>query len=99
MEIAFQDDGLRRLFVDSTFRIPAIAEELTKTYRRKMGIIVAAKDARDLYAVKSLHLEKLRGDRAGQHSIRLNDRWRLIVKLEQTTEGTTVNIIEIVDYH
>jgi proteic killer suppression protein len=34
----------------------------------------------DLYSFKSLHFEKLKGDKAGQSSIRLNDQYRLIIE-------------------
>lgn len=64
-----------------------------------MGVIVSARDERDLYRMASLHFEKLEGDREGQHSVRLNDQWRLVVTLEETDQGRTVNIVEIVDYH
>lgn len=64
-----------------------------------MQVLVAARDERDLYALKSLHFEKLKGGRSGQHSIRLNEQWRLIVTLEETDQGRIVNIVEIVDYH
>jgi proteic killer suppression protein len=59
---------------------------------------VAAADERDLYGLKSLHYEKLKGDRSHQRSLRLNQQFRLIVELERHN-GKTVAIIEIVDYH
>ena len=49
--------------------------------------------------MKAMRLEKLKGDRKGQNSIRLNDQWRLIVEFEGKDQNTTVNIIEVVDYH
>jgi proteic killer suppression protein len=49
--------------------------------------------------MRSLHFEKLQGDRIGQHSLRLNKQWRLIVKLETTNIGRQLVVIEIVDYH
>lgn len=62
-------------------------------------VIQAAVDIRDLYALKSLHFEALKGDRAGQHSLRLNKQFRLIVRLETDPQGATVVVLEIVDYH
>lgn len=49
--------------------------------------------------MKSFHLEKLKGDREGRHSIRLNVRWRLILRFEHDEEGPLISIVEIVDYH
>ena len=56
-------------------------------------------DIRAFYALKSLHFEKLKGDREGQYSMRLNEQWRLIVRLAQKPDGTTIVIVSIVDYH
>ena len=48
---------------------------------------------------RALHDEKLVGDRAGKHSIRLNDQWRLILRVETDEAGRILVIIAIVDYH
>ena len=53
----------------------------------------------DYAQLKSLHFEKLKGDRKEQHSMKLNDQWRLIVKLEKKSEKTVVEILSIEDYH
>ncbi|MCA8980626.1 MAG: type II toxin-antitoxin system RelE/ParE family toxin [Planctomycetes bacterium] len=47
---------------------------------------------------KSMRLEKLKGDRKHQHSLRLNAKWRLIVELQEGTPETAT-VIEITDYH
>jgi proteic killer suppression protein len=41
----------------------------------------------------------LKGARADQHSIRLNDQWRLILHFRTGDDGKSVVVIEIVDYH
>jgi toxin HigB-1 len=64
-----------------------------------MQLIRAASDERDFYALKSLHFEKLAGDRKGQYSMRIDIQWRLIVSLERQESGKSVLIVEIVDYH
>ncbi len=64
-----------------------------------MAIIQSAVDERDLRAMKSLRLEKLRGDRAGQSSLRLDRQFRLIVSLERDDDGAVVVVISIEDYH
>jgi proteic killer suppression protein len=50
---------------------------------------------RDLAAPPGNQLEALKGDRAGQHSIRINDQWRLCFRWR---EGDAYDV-EIVDYH
>ncbi|MTW21212.1 type II toxin-antitoxin system RelE/ParE family toxin [Allochromatium palmeri] len=63
--------------------------------RRKLSYLDAAFDLSDLRVPPGNRLEGLRGDRAGQHSIRINDQWRLC--FVWTTDGPTD--VEIVDYH
>jgi len=82
-----------------TFTRHGLAAIWFKAFRKKVGLIVAASSELDLRSVKSLHFEKLAGDRAGQHSTRLNDQWRLILRLETDDAGRLVVIIEITDYH
>ena len=64
-----------------------------------MQAIRAAEDERAFYAMKSLHFEKLKGNRSHQHSMRLNDQWRLILEFERTSDGKVVLVIGIEDYH
>lgn len=67
----------------------------------KMAVIRAARDENDLRAIKSLHFEKLQGERGlrGERSIRLNRQFRLILRLETDEQGKLVCIISIGDYH
>jgi proteic killer suppression protein len=60
-----------------------------------MQAIRAAETTQTFYVMKSWHFEKLKGKRAHQHSMRLNDQWRLIMELD----GPTVVICGIEDYH
>lgn len=99
MRVEFEDDDLRRLYEEPDFRLSRFGGNVTRAYRKVVGIVSAASDERDLYAMRSLHFEKLEGDRLGQHSLRLNKQWRLIVKLETRQEDTQVVVIEVVDYH
>lgn len=99
MIVEFEDDDLRRLYVEPDFRLPWMGPDLVKHYRKKLGIVIHAKDERDLISMRSLHFEKLVGDRAGQHSIRLNDQWRLILRLRTDEAGRVAVIVEVVDYH
>jgi proteic killer suppression protein len=63
--------------------------------RVKLARLHAAESLEDLATLPGNRLEKLRGDRAGQHSIRLNDRYRICFRW--TDEGA--EDVEIVDYH
>jgi proteic killer suppression protein len=99
MRVEFDDDDLRRLFTDPEFRISSVGADLTKAYRRKVNLIVNANDERDLRALRSLHFEKLAGSREDQYSIRLNDQWRLILRIERDDSERWIVVVEIIDYH
>jgi proteic killer suppression protein len=99
MRLTFEDDDLRRLFEEIDFVIPKIGPELTKAYRKKVAFLLAAESELDLRNYRALHYEKLSGDRVGQHSIRLNKQWRLILRVEIDDTGRLLIVIEIVDYH
>ena len=62
---------------------------------RKLEMIGDATSLADLQAVPGNRLERLRGDREGQHSIRINQQWRVCFVW---AEGNA-NEVEIVDYH
>lgn len=64
-----------------------------------MAAIAAAVDERDLRALKGFRYEKLKGERKGEHSIRLNDQFRLIVQQETDEGGKYLLVIDIDDYH
>ncbi|MCC4117645.1 type II toxin-antitoxin system RelE/ParE family toxin [Aromatoleum toluclasticum] len=63
--------------------------------QRKLAMLDAAAELRDLRSPPGNRLEALAGDRAGQYSIRINDQWRLC--FEWTAAGPAN--VEIVDYH
>ena len=69
--------------------------DIQKTARRKLLYLEDAEDLRDLLALPGNRLEELRGDRAGQYSIRINDQWRLCFRW---IDGKASSV-EIVDYH
>jgi proteic killer suppression protein len=69
--------------------------DLVKVARRKLRYLNAAGDLGDLRSPPGNRLEALAGDRKGQHSIRINDQFR--VCFVWTAEGPAD--VEIVDYH
>ena len=62
---------------------------------RKIKYLMAAKTLDDLRVPPGNKLESLKGDRKGQHSIRINDQWRICFVW---SDGGAENV-EIVDYH
>lgn len=98
MEVRHDDASLERLEADPRYTAGFDAA-IVKAYRKRMQVIRAALDERVFYAMKSLHYEKLKGDRIGQRSMRLNDQWRLILRIEEDDTGKLVVIVSIDDYH
>jgi toxin HigB-1 len=72
-----------------------LPRDIQKTARRKLLYLHDAENFQDLLAPPGNRLEKLHGDRAGQHSIRINDQWRICFEWYQ---GRATEV-EIVDYH
>ncbi|WP_036093227.1 type II toxin-antitoxin system RelE/ParE family toxin [Leptospira weilii] len=62
---------------------------------RKLVMLARSKQVDDLKIPPANHFEKLSGNRAGQHSIRINDQWRICFKWK---DGNAYDV-EIVDYH
>lgn len=72
-----------------------LPRDIQKTARRKLLYLHEAEDLNDLLAPPGNRLEKLRGDRSGQYSIRINDQWRICFRWEDNRAFD----VEIVDYH
>ena len=90
---SFGDRDTERLFLREPVRqYPA---DLQRTMLRKLVVVDAAEALEDLRSPPGNRLEKLKGDRAGQHSIRINDQWRICF---QWKDGDA-HEVEIVDYH
>jgi proteic killer suppression protein len=98
MVVEFDDPDLDRLEVDASFDA-GFAPEIVRGFRKVMQVIRAAPDERDLYRLKGLRFEKLKGKRQHQHSLRINGQWRLIVELRGAGSDKRVGVVEIADYH
>lgn len=98
MKIEYTDPRLERLERDPGFTA-GFGQAVVRAFRRRIQYIRAARDERDLYAMKSLHFEKLKGRRRHQRSMRLNDQWRLILEIRKDADGNVVVVVRIEDYH
>ena len=98
MEVAFADDDIDRRETDLRFtggHGPAVV----KGFRKAMQVIRAAHDERDLSMMRGLRFKRLDGPRDHQHSLRLNDQWRLIVEITGDHPKKKITVIGIEDYH
>jgi toxin HigB-1 len=90
---SFEDRATEAVFRgESPKGFPA---DLVKVARRKLGYLDAAVDLRDLRVPPGNKLEALKDDRRGQHSIRVNDQFRICFRW--TLDGPMD--VEITDYH
>ena len=89
---SFKDRRTAALFRGETV---AAFQAIEKVAHRKLDMLDAATRLTELAAPPGNRLEALRSDRAGQHSIRINDQWRLCFVWR---EGGA-ELVEIVDYH
>lgn len=72
-------------------------EPFRRQAENRLERLNAARNLSDLAALPGNRLEKLAGDRKGQHSIRINDQWRICFVWAARAAGPSQ--VEIVDYH
>ena len=89
---SFKDTDVEDLFLDKLVRQFRAIE---RPARRKLLYLHRARVLEDLKAPPGNQHEALKGDRKGQHSIRINDQWRVCF----TWKGGDAHDVEIVDYH
>ena len=97
MDVEFGDKDLSQVETDAR-ATGSFSAAIVKAFRRRMQMIRAAPDERDFYAMKSLHFEKMESN-PNNHSMRLNNQYRLIIALKSESQVKTVVIIGIEDYH
>ena len=90
---SFKDSDTESIF--GRIRVNKFSIELQRQTQRKLSILHNAVDLNDLRIPPGNRLENLSGNRAGQHSIRVNDQWRICFVWE---EGNAWEV-ELADYH
>lgn len=91
--VSYKDDTTEKFHRDGVAPRPWRA--IAKLALRKLDMIDAAGAIGDLASPPGNRLETLKGDRKGQHSIRINDQYRICFRW--STQGAEA--VEIVDYH
>jgi len=90
---SFKDRDAERLFLRE--RVKRLGPDVQRLGLRKLRMLDAATTIEDLRIPPANRLEKLKGDRAGQHSIRINRQWRICF----VWRSGDAHDVEIVDYH
>ena len=89
----FRDTETEKVFLREQSR--KLPTDVQRVAQRKLAMLDAADSLQDLRMPSGNRLEKLSGDREGQHSIRINDQWRVCFRWR---DGEAHDV-EIVDYH
>ena len=89
---SFRCKDTEKLFQRLSSKVPM---EIRRNALRKLLLLDAAERLEDLRVPPGNRLEKLSGDRQGQHSIRINDQWRICFRWHQADAYD----VEITDYH
>ena len=90
---SFADKVTAAVFAGEQVR--KLPPEIQQATRRKLKLIDAATSLDALRLPPGNRLEALKHDRKGQHSIRINDQWRICFRWEKSGAA----VVEIVDYH
>ncbi len=69
--------------------------DLVRAARKRLAMLHAAKELRDLLSPPGNRLEKLRGERKNEYSIRINDEWRIVFRFS----GGNAEDVRVEDYH
>lgn len=93
MILSYKDSRAERLFVG--IRVADLPPDIQRVAMRKLKILHNAVSLNDVRIPPGNRLEALKGDRAGQYSIRINGQWRICFVW---SEGNA-HYVEIVDYH
>ena len=89
----FRDQPTEKIFRRD--RVKGFSQDVQRAALRKLVILDAAESLDDLRVPPGNRLEKLKGDRTGQHSIRINEQWRICF----IWRNNDAFDVEIVDYH
>ena len=93
MIMSYKDSRAESLFLG--FRVAGLPPDIQRAAMRKLKVLHNAVSLNDLRVPPGNRLEILKGNRAGQHSIRINSQWRICFVWK---DGNAYSV-EIVDYH
>jgi proteic killer suppression protein len=101
VEVEFKDKHLEKIEIGTAKDIQkaGVPLEVIEQLRSRLEFLRSAPDERTLRNWKSLHYEKLKGDRDGERSIRLNKKWRLIFTMDDSRTPAKITVLQVEDYH
>ena len=99
MDIKFDKEYLRELYEvgKTTSKQYRFQPDIVKRYQARVATLENAEDVEKLLTINSLRYEKLRGDKNGLESIRVNSQYRIEFKTTQVVSETVVTICNIIE--
>lgn len=99
MEINFEQEYLRELYETGKTKDKKhrFQPDIISRYQLRIKTLEQAGKIEDLYSIKSLNYEVLKGNKAGISSVRVNDRYRIEFTVKDVTLETTVTICNILE--
>ena len=99
MEINFDKEYLRQLYEEgkTTDKKHRFQPHIIARYQLRVKALEQVGSIEELYPIRSLHYEVLKGDKAGISSIRVNDQYRIEFTVKQVSAETVVTICNILE--
>jgi plasmid maintenance system killer protein len=97
MIVRFRTNALRRCYEDIKEGVKAWNEKLARAYIQRINVILASDSDADLRRVPQFRFHALDGPLKGRYAINLENRWRLILSLED--EGRTARIEDVSNHY
>jgi len=99
MEIKYDKEYLRELYETGkpTDKKHRFQPEIAVKYKKTITILKSVSCVEDLFPYHALHYEKLRGDKEGLESVRVNDQYRIELKTTKVVSETIVTICNIME--
>jgi plasmid maintenance system killer protein len=91
VEVGFKTDELREAYQDSSCGRRLWGAKIARLYVQRVNALYAARDARELFGLRSLALHQLKGDLKGKHALRLDISWRLVLVFT----GTEMKVVSV----
>lgn len=99
MIVTFEERYLKELYEDgkTSDKKHRFQPGIAKRYKERVDLLRAVTSKEELFPIKSLHFESLRGDKKGRFSIRVNNQYRIELTLDENFEQPILTICNIVE--
>lgn len=99
MIVTFEETYLKELYDSgkTSDKKHRFQPSIVKRYKDRINYLKSASSKEDLYPIKSLHFEALRGDKKGLFSVKVNDQYRIEFSISENLEQPVLTICNIVE--